>query len=61
MVTVVNNPGGGDGGSGMGVVVIVLVIIVVAALAYFGIPRLRGDAGSDIDVKVNLPSPAQSQ
>ena len=61
MVTVVNNPGpGADSGSGMGWVAIVVLIIVLAALAYYGIPRLRGGQ-NDVDVKVNLPTPAQNQ
>lgn len=60
MVTVVNNPGGGEGsGAGMLIGVAVLIIVVVLFFIY-GLPRIRGGEKKSTDINIEIQTPGGS-
>jgi len=63
MATVINNPPGNDSGGAAGTIVTGIVVIVVVVLFFvYGLPRIRGNQGTQINIpdKINInTSPAQ--
>jgi hypothetical protein len=56
MATVINNPPSGDSDSGMGSMIgIIALIIVIVLLIFYGLPMLRGGAGTPAPTTTNQP------
>ena len=56
MVTVVQQPSGGDGGNGMGFLLgVILLIVFVVGLLYYGLPIIQNATAQLAAPQINVP------